>query len=1041
MTRGGDVVERRQEGQDAPVILMILARSLAMEERVLTLANVVRAAGCSLEVHCIGEQPGGGDLLPDASWSFGPTPSTEGVEALVAVGLPAALVAAEVVEQVEGGLPLWLDLADFLQEFDEGEPSEGDVYGFWHACATALDLGDGYSVATAAEACALHHQLGLRGRFRNVEEASEALVVLDSGAETAAGRDLFGAWLRSPERRRRLFQLPGSAEQRLRTLLEQKVHELDQIHRSKMWCFWMWTLALRRPFTRIFRTSRESPARTVAPSVRLPWLTPIYRSFAGFLTKSWLLLRGGALEFRAVFRRQARKEEIPQSPVGEAGAQGHRPRVLIVMPYSIYPPNHGGGVRLYNLVKQMAEHCDLYLLIFHQGGDDPPQREALEVFAKKVYFHDWKPSFERPPWSLDPPNARLFTSHRVALLIRDLVARHRIEVLQLEYAELAQYHRAAGEDVRVILVEHDIGFRSFRRRLGLGFHQRFPGSRAFGASKLDGLAMLNHEVTVARQVDQIHVMSLDDGAYLSSYLPDGVARMRVVPNAVDTAFYRPPEDLPERRGVLFVGNFENLPNLDAFEYFVSEIWPRLRRLEPEVTLAVVGAKMPPTMAEWDGRDGIEIVGEVPQIRDAYHRHRVLACPIRAGSGTRLKLLEAFAAGIPSVSTALAAEGLDAEDRVHLLLAEEPDAFAEALTQVLNDDALAERLATAARSFAEERYDWSASAEKNLRGIRELLDLSGSEAPAKSTVATPGDVETVLAEEVEVSIVIPTLNGGAALGQTLAAIAGQKTERLFEVICVDSGSTEEDLARMRTFGVRNGVHSGLRIHGIRKEDFNHGLTRDLGASLARGEFLVFLNQDAVPHGTSWLDELLEPFGDDPQVAAVQGAMREFPRDSGVRRFFWDSCGERFYFTRESTRWIARYQGVGFSTVNAALRRSVWEEIPFGWAPTMEDKKWQRAALEADLHIVMADGALVHHTHDYNLRSLGRRCRSEGYGWHLLGETYRFSDLLRDLVRPRMVGELVCGILRGRVRKVAEVVFPWYRPWMLWVGNHWSRRVEH
>lgn len=1024
----------QEQGQaEVPhVVLVVSSPSAPRDKRLSTWVDAVRGAGLPVRVHYLEERPADDteESLPEGT-SRGPTIPRgnlpqDHVKALVALGLPAAVAVAEAFEEGAEPLPLWLDLAGFEQDFDDGEPDDGDVYGFWHACAQALDLGDGYSVSTEAEGRLLHHHLGLRGRFRNQKEARDALLVLAEGTQEAPGALV--AWLEEPQRLRRLFQLPGSGEQGLRTLLEQKVHELHQIHRSKMWCFWMWTMALRRPFSR----GRGGHGGGFLAPRSLPFsLASVYRGFATLCTRSWVFLRGRSLELGAGLRRNARAEEIPASPPLEETVRLRRPRVLIVMPYSIYPPNHGGAVRLYNLIKQLASHCELYVLIFNQGGEDPVQREALEVFAEKVYFHDWKPSIEGPPWSVDPPNVRLFASHRVELLIRDLLARHRIEILQLEYTELAQYHRAAGEDVRVILVEHDISFRSFRRRLDLGFHQRFPDSRVYGSNTLDGLGLLMHEVQAARRVDQIHVMSADDGTFLSSYLPDGVERVRVVPNAVDTEFYRPPADLPERRGVLFVGNFQNLPNMDAFEFFVAEIWPRLRRLEPEAELSVVGAKMPESMYEWDGRDGIEIVGSVPDMRTAYHGHRVLACPIRAGSGTRLKLLEAFAAGIPAVSTALAAEGLDVEGDVHLLLAEEPEEFAAALSRMLSDGALRERLASAALDLAAELYDWSASAEKNLRGFGELLAAAPPRDQAPTSVAISPDEPA--SDEVEVSVIIPTLNGGEALGQTLAAIAGQRTHRSFEVICVDSGSSAEDLERMRSFGVR--------LQGIAKKDFNHGLTRDLGASLARGEFLVFLNQDAVPQGNSWLEDLLSPFDKAPLVAAVQGGMREFPRDSGVRRFFWDSCGARFYFTRESTRWIARYQGMGFSTVNAAIRRSVWEKIPFGWAPMMEDKKWQREVMEAEFQIARAESALVYHTHDYDLRSLGRRCRSEGYGWHLLGETYRVSDLLRDLVRPRLALELLCGILRGRVRKGSEVVFLWYRPWMLWVGNHWSRRVEH
>jgi len=831
--------------------------------------------------------------------------------------------------------------------------------------------------------------------------------------------------------------------------------ELAAIKGSKAWRLWMASIAVRRRLKQSFLALGRLPGAVVLWSGRVG-----LGAVRGLVTAGvYLRLLAGTLGRRlaAAFRRRFRPvteivgPEVVGAAAGEGGADasaslpavGRRPRLLIVCPYPIYPANHGGGVRLYNLVRLLSRDLDLYLLIFIHEQDDPEQRRALEPYCREVCFHRWQPCFDHRPWHLDPPNARLFGSQRAAVRIRELVETRGIDVLQLEYTELAQYRRAVP-GTPTILVEHDVAFRSFRRRSSLGFLERFPDSRHFGAGFGDYMRLLRHEVTACREVEQVHVMSADDGRYLASFLPDGARRMRVVPNAVDVEHYRPPAE-GERSGVLFVGNFQNLPNVDALEYFLAEIWPRVRERRPGARLSLVGAKMSEEILALDGEDGVEVVGAVPDMRPYYHRHRVLAVPLRAGSGTRLKLFEAFAAGIPAVSTTLGAEGIACRDRTHLLLADDPESFAAALLELLEDDDLHRRLADAALELVAARYDWSAAARVNLEGVRELVAARGSEAPdatvggAEETEETgeredgraaDGDVEI---SDVEISIVLPTLAGGELLELALDAIDRQEIDRRFEVIAVDSGSLAADLERMERHGVR--------IHRIDQRDFNHGLTRDLGASLARGEVLAFINQDAVPRDERWLHRITEPlFAEDPP-AAVQGGILEFPHGSSeVRRFFWDSCGERFYFTSESDRWIRAHQGIGFSTVNAAIRRDVWRRIPFGWAPIMEDKKWQREVMEAGYEIVHEPSAAVYHTHDYDLRSLKRRCRSEGYGWRLLGERYYLSDMVRDMAQPHLYRELLRGVVRRRVRRPAELLFPWLRPWMLWVGNRWSRGVE-
>jgi rhamnosyltransferase len=290
---------------------------------------------------------------------------------------------------------------------------------------------------------------------------------------------------------------------------------------------------------------------------------------------------------------------------------------------------------------------------------------------------------------------------------------------------------------------------------------------------------------------------------------------------------------------------------------------------------------------------------------------------------------------------------------------------------------------------------------------------------------------------EISIIVPTRRGGELLLRAVRRIREQVLERGFELVLVDSGSPEEELARLAT--------AGARIERVAPGSFDHGLTRDHGAARAEGDVLVFLNQDAIPVDERWLDRLTGPLFAPGAPAAVQGGILEFPAgalDGELRRrFFWDSCGPRFYFTRESEGWIARHGGVGFSTVNCALRRAAWHELPFGAAPILEDKKWQRAASERGLEIVARPEAAVWHSHDYDLRGLLRRCASEGFGWRLVGERYRLGAALRDAVGRRVWREWAAGVAGRRLRRPAELLFPLARPLALWWGNRWAQRVHH
>ena len=404
-----------------------------------------------------------------------------------------------------------------------------------------------------------------------------------------------------------------------------------------------------------------------------------------------------------------------------------RPRVLMVSPYSIFPPSHGGAVRLSNLIRRLSEHCDLHLIVFTREDDETAQREALDPYTSSLHFHLWEPDFSRGRLGLEAPSQRLFRSDDLARRIAQILSEEKIDILQLEYTELGQYGLPRFSRVKVAMSEIDIAFRSLARRRREGFHERFESSRAFGHSYGDWMRQLRYELRVVRRADQVQMMSAVDADFLAAYLPDGNRRLRVVPNAVDTDTYRPVPMSQREPRLLFVGNFEHLPNLDAIEYWFSDIWPQIQRLRPGTEVSIVGANAPASLSRFGNLEGVEIVGEVPDLAPYYRQHRALVAPIRAGSGTRLKILEAFACGTPVISTRLGAEGIDARHERHLLIADDPVDFARASISALDNDALCETLSRNCRRLVEERYTWEASAALQLAGYEELLRESADHA--------------------------------------------------------------------------------------------------------------------------------------------------------------------------------------------------------------------------------------------------------------------------------------------------------------------------
>src|SRR5438105_15220220 len=176
----------------------------------------------------------------------------------------------------------------------------------------------------------------------------------------------------------------------------------------------------------------------------------------------------------------------------------------------------------------------------------------------------------------------------------------------------------------------------------------------------------------------------------------GARRVRVVPNAI------PPLEAPlvaQRHDVVFVGSLDWRPNADAAVLLAKEIWPRCRALLPGARLVIVG-RNPPLNVQALASHDVAIEGSVPSVRPYLDRSFATAIPLRAGSGTRIKILEAWAAGVPVVASRIAAEGLPYRDAHDLLLAEEPREFARALVRLWRDRPLAARLVREAQRTVE-----------------------------------------------------------------------------------------------------------------------------------------------------------------------------------------------------------------------------------------------------------------------------------------------------------------------------------------------------
>ena len=390
-------------------------------------------------------------------------------------------------------------------------------------------------------------------------------------------------------------------------------------------------------------------------------------------------------------------------------------RVLFVSPYPICPPVHGGGVFMYQTLREMAKVAEVHVVeLLDWPNQEKDNRELREFCASAEWLI--RPS-GRPKGfgSLEPHAVREFANADLEWLIHRQLYRKRIDLLQLEYTPMAQY-RGDYRRIATALFEHDIYFQSIGR--GLGY---MPGALDEVRARIEYLRALRYELGVLPAFDQVQVCTPANRDYLLSFRPELAPKMHFGLRAgIDTARYQFRPRGREPLTMFFVGSFRHDPNRVAVDWFVRRVLPMLLARQPNIKLAIAGSDPPPAHAYADYAEHLEMLGYVEDVRQPLGRYSVFVCPILSGSGVRVKLLEAFAAGIPVVSTSVGAEGLAGGDGEFCALADDPARFAERVLELLEQPEAAAEMATRARAEVEAHWDMAAITGKLVDSYRELV---------------------------------------------------------------------------------------------------------------------------------------------------------------------------------------------------------------------------------------------------------------------------------------------------------------------------------
>jgi len=287
----------------------------------------------------------------------------------------------------------------------------------------------------------------------------------------------------------------------------------------------------------------------------------------------------------------------------------------------------------------------------------------------------------------------------------------------------------------------------------------------------------------------------------------------------------------------------------------------------------------------------------------------------------------------------------------------------------------------------------------------------------------------------ITVVIPVKDGGDGLRRCLEGVLAQEVEEGFEVVVVDSGSTDgsRDLA----------IESGAKVIDIPPAEFNHGAARNLGAAAGTGEILVFTVQDAFPVDDRWLERLVAPLREDESVGGVYG--RQLPHDDATPPEAWFlnfMYGPAPRVQRAEAASELSLETTMFSNVNSAVRRSSWE--PDGFADDIimsEDNEWARRALLEGWEIRYEPAAAVRHSHSYTVVDAFRRFFDSGVSAEraYLAGGEEASGKLNDAAFRYARGEIGWLVRTGRSKWIPYTVVYEAAKWVGLQMGHRYRRI--
>lgn len=379
-------------------------------------------------------------------------------------------------------------------------------------------------------------------------------------------------------------------------------------------------------------------------------------------------------------------------------------KILFICHRLPYPPNRGGKIRPFNMIRHLSQNHDVTVASLAQTKQEFDEGTPLRDFCREV-IAEVEPSatrWRRAALALltpTPSSCAYFSSPRLRERIIESARRHKFDLVWVHCAFMGRY--ADGLDSRMRIL--DYGDLDASKWLDYSKFKSPPLGWGYG---LEARKLRSHEKVLATHFDHVTVTAPGEKEEFESFcIPKPCT---LIPNGVDFSYFQFRRDRVVKPVIVFLGRMDYFPNVDGVTFFARSVFPLIRAKDPSSEFRIVGSNPLPSVKKLTSIAGVSVTGFVPDVRPHVQESALSVVPLRIARGTQNKMLECMAMGIPVISSSTAAKGVQARPNDHYLVADTPVQYAESVSRILNDPQWAANMAQAARGHIESTHNWANS---------------------------------------------------------------------------------------------------------------------------------------------------------------------------------------------------------------------------------------------------------------------------------------------------------------------------------------------